>query len=172
MEPQTTTARISLKYGIISAVGSIIFITILYLTDQSTNAAISWLGMIIPIAAMVMGMKEFRSLNQGFMTYGQGVGIGTLMSAISGFLSSVYTYIYNIFIDPTLRQQVLDKVRDDLESKGMDDTQIEAALEMTQKFSTPGITFFVGILMSIIMGFIFSLIISAIFKKDKPFDLE
>ena len=106
------------------------------------------------------------------MTYGQGLGIGTLMSAISGLISSVYAYIYHEFIVPTLRQQILDKVREDLENRGMDDTQVEQALEMSQKFSTPGFTFLFGIIGSIFIGFIIALIISAIMKKDKPFELE
>jgi len=43
---------------------------------------------------------------------------------------------------------------------------------MTAKFTSPGITFVIGIIMSIIIGFVVSLIISAIMKKDKPFELE
>ena len=172
MEPQTTTARTALKFGIISGVAGIVFISILYVSGQAANSSLAWLGSIITIAVMVLAMKEFRTLNGGFMTYGQGLGIGTLLSGISGFIGSVYSYIYQEFIDTTLRQQILDKVRDDLENRGMDDAQIEQALEMTQKFSSPGITFAIGVIGSIFIGFIIALIISAIMKKDKPFEME
>jgi hypothetical protein len=117
-------------------------------------------------------MKEFRTLNGGFMSYGQGLGIGALLSGIAGFISATYSYIYNEFIDPTLRQQILDKTREDLENRGMDDAQIDAAMEISAKFSSPGMTFVFGIIGSIIIGFILALIISAIMKKDKPFELE
>lgn len=172
MEQQTTTARTALKWGVISGVGSMIFTTIIYVTGQVTNPSLAWMGTIIPILAMVMGMKEFRSQNGGFMSYGQGLGIGALLSGIGGFLAGVYNYIYNEFVDPTLRQQILDKTREDLENRGMDDTQIDAAIEMSSKFSTPGITFALGIFMAILLGFIVSLIVSAIMKKDKPLDFE
>ncbi|AXE17421.1 DUF4199 domain-containing protein [Runella rosea] len=172
MEQQTTTARTALKFGIISGVASIVFITILYVSGQAANSALAWLGAIITIAAMVLGMKEYRTLNGGFMTYGQGLGIGTLMSAVGGFISAVYSYIYNEFIDNTLRQQILDKVREDLENRGMDDAQVEQALAMSEKFSSPGITFALSIFGAILIGFIISLIVSAIMKKDKPFELE
>lgn len=172
MEPQTTTARTALKFGLISGVASIIFMTVLYVSGQAANSALAWLGSIITITVMVLAMKEFRTLNGGFMSYGQGLGIGTLMSGISGFLSAVYSYIYQEFIDTTLRQQILDKVREDLENRGMDDAQIEQAVEMTQKFSSPGITFAIGVIGSIFIGFIIALIISAIMKKDKPFEME
>jgi Protein of unknown function (DUF4199) len=172
MEQQPTTARTALKWGLISGVASMIFITILYVTGQAANSALASAGIIITIVVMILAMKEFRTANGGYMTYGQGLGIGALMAGISGFVSSTYGYIYNEFIDPTLRQQILDKVRDDLENRGMDDAQVEQALEMTQKFSSPGLTFLFGIIGAIVIGFIVSLIISAIMKKDKPFELE
>jgi hypothetical protein len=172
MEQQLTTARASLKWGLISGVASIVFLTVLYVTGQMTNQGISSLGLIIPIVAIVLAMKEFRTANGGFMTYGQGLGIGTLLTGISGFISGTYGYIYNEFIDSTIQQQILDKSREQLENRGMDDAQIEAAMEMTAKFTSPGITFDIGIIMSIIIGFVVSLIISAIMKKDKPFELE
>ncbi|MCA0233262.1 MAG: DUF4199 domain-containing protein [Bacteroidetes bacterium] len=172
MEQQPTTARAALKWGAISGIGSMIFTTIMYVTGQVANGGLAWLGMTIPIAAMVMAMKEFRTQNGGFMSYGQGLGIGTLLSGIGGFLAGVYNYIYNEFVDPTLRQQILDKTREELENRGIDDAQIDATIEMSAKFSTPGITFALSIFMAILIGFIFSLIVSAIMKKDKPFDFE
>lgn len=172
MEQQPTTARAALKWGLISGVASMIFITILYLAGQAANSGLASLSIIISIVTMTLAMKEFRTENGGFMTYGQGLGIGTLMSGISGFIAATYGYIYNEFIDPTLRQQILDKTREGLENRGMDDTQIEATMEITAKLSSPGITFALGIIMSIIIGLIIALIISAILKKDKPFELE
>lgn len=172
MEQQPTTARTALKWGLISGVASMIFTTVLYVSGQAANAGLASLGIIITVVLMVLAMKEFRTGNGGFMTYGQGLGVGTLMSGISGFIASTYAYIYNEFIDPTLRQQLLDKQREDMEGRGMDDAQIDAAMEIGAKFSSPGITFVLGIIIAIIIGFIISLIISAIMKKDKPFELE
>lgn len=172
MEQQPTTARTALKWGLISGVASMIFTTILYVSGQAANGGLASLGIIITVVLMVLTMKEFRTGNDGFMTYGQGLGVGTLMSGISGFIGSAYAYIYNEFIDPTLRQQLLDKAREDMEGRGMDDAQIDAAMEISAKFSSPGIAFVLGIIMSIVIGFIISLIISAIMKKDKPFELE
>lgn len=172
MEQKPTTARTALKWGVISGIASMIFSTIIYVTGQITNSWLSSLGFIITIVAMVLAMKDFRSQNEGFMKYGQGLGIGTLMSGIAGFIGSVFGYIYMQFIDPTLRQQILDKSREDMEAKGMDDVQIEMAMQMAAKFSSPGITFAFGVIGSVIVGFIIALIVSAIMKKDKPFELE
>ncbi|MCU0340968.1 MAG: DUF4199 domain-containing protein [Spirosomaceae bacterium] len=172
MEQQPTTARTALKFGLITGVASIVYTTILYVTGQAANTALAWFGMIISIVVMYLAMKEFKEDNGGFMSYSQGLGIGTMMSAVSGLMGAFYNYIYNEFIDTTLRQQILDKTREQLEERGMDDAQIDAAMEMSAKFSSPAITFIFVILGAIIIGFIISLIISAIMKKDKPFELE
>jgi len=173
MEQQpTTTARVALKWGVITGIASIIFSTIIFVTGQVTNNALSSLGLIILVVTMVLAMKEFRTMNDGFMTYGQGLGIGALMAGISGFIGAIFNYIYNEFIDTTLRQQIVDKTREKFEEQGMDDTQIDAAIEMTSKFSSPGMQFVFGIIFSIIIGFVIALIISAIMKKVKPFEME
>ncbi|MEZ4904707.1 MAG: DUF4199 domain-containing protein [Spirosomataceae bacterium] len=173
MEQQpTTTARTALKWGVITGIASIVFSTIIFVTGQFMNQALTSLGLIILIVTMVLAMKEYRTFNGGFMTYGQGLGIGALMAGISGFIGATFNYIYNEFIDTTIRQQILDKTREKFEEQGMDDAQIDAAIEMTAKFSSPGITFAIGIVFSIIFGFVIALVISAIMKKDKPFELE
>lgn len=172
MQQQPTTARIAVKYGLIAGIASIVFVTVMYVTGQATNTALSWLSMIIPIVVMYLAMKEFKEENGGFMSYSQGLGIGTMMSAVSGILSAFYSYIYNEFIDTSLRQQIMDKMREGFEEQGMDDAQIDAALEMSSKFSSPGFTFIFGLLGAIIIGFVIALILSAIMKKDKPFELD
>jgi Protein of unknown function (DUF4199) len=168
----TTTARTALKFGLITGVAYIIYTTILYVSGQAANTALGWLGMIISITGMVFAMKEYREDNSGFMTYGEGLGIGTMMSAVSGLLAGTYGYIYNTFIDPTMRQQIMDKVRTDMENKGMDDDKIDQAMQMTEKFSSPGMTFLFSIVGAIFIGFLISLIISAIMRKNKPFDFQ
>jgi Protein of unknown function (DUF4199) len=168
MEQQpTSTARVAIKWGLITGVASVIFTTILFVSGQAANSALSWLGVLISVATMVYAMKEFRTENNGFMSYGQGLGVGTMMSAVGGFISTTYTYIYRTFIDPNIMQEIMDKVRQDLEARSMSEDQIESAMSMSEKFSSPGLGFVFGILGAIFVGFILSLIISAILKKDK-----
>jgi Protein of unknown function (DUF4199) len=171
MEQQSTsTASIALKWGVVGGVASIIFTTILYVSGQATNTPLGLLGLIISATCIFLAMKEFRTENSGFMSYGQGLGVGTLLTAVSGFMSMIFNYIYTEFIDTTIRQQILDKMRSDMEGRGMDDIQIDQAMEMSQKFASPGFTFVFGIIGAIFIGFVISLIISAILKKNKPFE--
>lgn len=168
MEEQTTTTRVALKYGVLLAVINMVFMTVVNIAGQSQNKMLSSVQFIFSIVALVIAMKEFREKNKGFMSFGEGLGLGTMLSAITGLLSSAFSTFYNQFIDPTILTQALDKVRMDMEQKGMDDAQIDQALEASKMFMSPGILFIMGIVMSILLGFILSLIISAILRRDKP----
>lgn len=168
MQEQVSTARVALKYGIITSVAVIVYSTILTVSGLNQNQALGALGFVILIAGIVWAMRDFREQNSGFMSYGQGLGIGSLMSAIVGLIGAMFTMFYMQFIDTTLMQQSLDKARSDMEARGMDDAQIDQAMEISQKFMTPGMMFLIQVLTYLFIGFIISLILAAIMRKDKP----
>lgn len=135
---------------------------------MTQNRALTSLAFVILIVGIVLGMKDYRAQNNTFMSYGQGLGIGSLISAIVGLIGSMFSMFYLEFIDNTIIKQSMDKAREDMETRGMDDAQIDQAMSMTEKFMTPGIMFAMGVLSYVIIGFIISLIIAAIMRKDKP----
>lgn len=168
MEEKTSTARVALKYGLLAAVVTMVYSTILYVAGLGSNRILASLSYVFMIVAIVLAMKDFREKNGGFISYGEGLGLGSLTSAVLGLLSSAFTIFYIQFIDSNMLTQSLDQMREELERKGMDDAQIEQAVEVSQKFMSPGIMFVTVILGYIIVGFIFSLIIAAIMRKEKP----
>ncbi|GAB3260534.1 hypothetical protein GCM10027347_24900 [Larkinella harenae] len=169
MEEKPSTARLALKWGLISGVIFMIYTTAINVTGQFTNTVLPWLSLGISIVIIVMAMREYRTLNGGFMSYGEGVGLGSLLSVVGALVSVTYNFIYMTFIDPTIRQQTLDKVREQLEDRGMSDEQIEQALEMSEKFQSPGLQFVFGILAAGFFGLIISLIVAAFIRRNKPF---
>lgn len=168
MQDQVSTTRVALKFGVLTAVAVIVYSTLINLTGMTQNRALTSLAFVILIVGIVLAMKEFRAQNNTFMSYGQGLGIGSLVSAIVGLIGSMFSMFYMEFIDNTIIQQSMDKAREDMEARGMDDAQIEQAMSMTEKFMTPGVMFAMGVLSYVIIGFILSLIIAAIMRKDKP----
>lgn len=168
MEDQVSPARVALKFGLLTSLGIIILTTLLNVTGLALNKVVSNIVYIVLIAGLVLAMKDLRNENKGHLSYGQGVGLGLLVSAIVGLLVSMFIMFYHQFIDSSLLQQQLDAVRIEMESKGMEDAQIESAMEMTRKFMTPGLLFVLSVFGYLISGLILSLIISAIMKKDKP----
>lgn len=163
-----STARIALKWGLITAILIIIYTVILYMTSLFKNPSLSWISFLLLLLGIFMALKEFKTLNDGFMSFSEGLGVGTLLSAVAGLVGSIFNYVYINFIDTTIMQQMSDLQREQLEANGMSSEQIEQAMEIASKFTSPGIVFLFGIIGYILFGFVFSLIVSAIVKNSKP----
>lgn len=165
---QVTVSNAGLRYGIIVGLICVIYSFILYLTDNSMNRWLSSISYIVILVGMVMAFKYFKEHNNGFMSYGQGLGIGSLMSLIAGLLTSIFMYIYVKFIDTTIMEKIMEMQRVEMERKGMDDAQIDRAMEMASKFNVPEVVLIGGTLGFVFIGFIIALIVSAIMKNARP----
>ncbi len=173
MNEQPSTARIALKWGAILGLGLIVITLAMYLTDQTANPVFSVLTVVAMLACLVLAMRNFRSLNGGYMSYGEGLSIGALLSAVSGLLSAAFITFYNVVIDPTIQQRSIEQAREKFEEQGsLSDEQIDQAMEFSQKFQSPGFTFIAGVFGSLIMGFLLSLIVAAFIRRNKtnPFE--
>ncbi|KAA3435910.1 DUF4199 domain-containing protein [Rufibacter hautae] len=167
-EPTVTPASVGIRYGIMTGFASIIFSLVLYLTGLHLNKGVTYLGTIIPIVGIILAYRYYKKENGGFMSYGQGLGTGTILATVSGVLSGIFTYIYLKFIDSNIIEQIRNASIEEMENKGMSDEQIEQATSMTEKFTTPEMMFLFGIVAAVILGFILSLIIAAIMKRSRP----
>jgi hypothetical protein len=168
MENKVTVSQIGLRYGLILGLLSIVFGLILQMTGQATNNWLSSIGYIIFIVVIILAHKAFKEGGDGFMSIGQGIGIGTLLSLIGGTLSSIFTFLYLKFVDDSMLQTIRDKQIEGMEAQGMDDAQIDQAMEIAGKFSGPVAILIIGIVGSIFIGFIISLIVALFTKKSNP----
>ncbi|MCC9167126.1 DUF4199 domain-containing protein [Pontibacter harenae] len=167
-ENQPSVTSPAIKYGFIGGLVSIAYSAVLLVNGVDTNSWMGTLGYIILIVAMVMAMKEFKQSDHGYMSYGQGLGIGTLVSAVFGVLSGLFMFVYATFIDPNFQQNIRDKQILDLESRGYSDEQIEQSMGIAEMFSSPTMLVVLTIVGYIFMGFIIALIVSAIMKNKRP----
>ncbi|MCU0325635.1 MAG: DUF4199 domain-containing protein [Spirosomaceae bacterium] len=163
-----STARIALKWGVIVGIVVIIFSTITSMADLWKQSWASWIGYLFVLGGLIMALGEFKKANEGFMGFGEGLGLGTLMSTVVGVLGAIFSYIYLNFIDTTMVSRIVDFQREKMSEQGLSDEQIDQAMEMTAKFMSPGMMFIFGVLGYLIVGFILTLIVSAIMKKSKP----
>ncbi|MFN3848062.1 MAG: DUF4199 domain-containing protein [Spirosomataceae bacterium] len=163
-----STARIALKWGVIVGIVVIIFSTITSMTDLWKQSWASWVGYLFVLGGIIMALGEFKKANGGFLSFGEGLGLGTLMSTVVGVLGAIFSYIYLNFIDNTMVSRIIDFQREKMSEQGLSDEQIDQAMEMTAKFMTPGMMFIFGVIGYLVVGFILTLIVSAIMKKSKP----
>ncbi|MES2797702.1 MAG: DUF4199 domain-containing protein [Bacteroidota bacterium] len=170
---QTTTTQTALKWGAIIGTIGIIQSAIGFVFDfNPTEGTYKWISLIIwiviTIVGLTMAMKSFKSENEGFMTYGQGLGIGALTGGVAGLLSGIFTYIYQSFIDPSFTEKMKEAQIMAMEERGMSSEEIDRAMEMVSAFSSPSMTVVYSILGSILVYFLVSLVLAAIQKNEKP----
>jgi hypothetical protein len=173
MEPTTTAATatpksVGLRYGLL--VGLVTTIISFGLNAAGMeNSPAKYLSSLVLIVGIVLAQRFYKANNAGFMSYGEGMSIGNILSLIAGLIGAVFSYIYINFIDNSMVARILEKTRSDMEAKGnMSDEQIDQAMSWTAKFMEPGYMAIMIIVMTMIAGLITSLIVSAILKHTRP----
>ncbi|MDO7853715.1 DUF4199 domain-containing protein [Hymenobacter convexus] len=171
METNTTsvtTTSVAVRYGVLTGLLSIIFSFILFVT-HADQSPVRWLSLAILVGGMVLAHNAYKQGNQGFMNYSEGLGIGAIMSLISGTLSTAFSYVYMNFVDPDYMARVVETTRAKMEEKGgLTDEQIDQAIVMMKKFSSGGWMILFGVVGSLLFGFLIALVVSAITKNSKP----
>lgn len=169
-DTKATTYKTAMNYGALLGLVLILFSVLLYVLDQTTNKALSWVSYLFIIAGVYLGTKAFRdNVNGGFVTYSQALWTGTLIVVFASFLSAFYTYVFTKFIDPGLITKILDETEMQmLEQPGMTEDTVEQSMKYVKMFITPGMMTVMVVLTYTVVGFVISLITSAILKKENP----
>ncbi|MEQ9305719.1 MAG: DUF4199 domain-containing protein [Marinoscillum sp.] len=163
---------VAIKYGVIGGLIGIIFFVIQDFAGLAGDPDFGWVSMVISIAItaviIALAQKEYKANGDQFMNYGEGLGLGTLLSVVSGLLSSVFTYVYVSFINPTFVENIRQQQIVAMEEKGLSDAEIEQGMKMAENFSGPTALFIFGLLGAVFFGFLISLVVSAFLKKSRP----
>ncbi|MDQ2794376.1 MAG: DUF4199 domain-containing protein [Bacteroidota bacterium] len=171
METNTTpvtTTSVGLRYGLLTGLVSIIISFGLFVAHQETSP-LRYASFAVLIAGLVLAMQNFKQNNQGFMSFGQGVGIGAVLSAVVGVLSGIFSYVYMTFIDPEVVGRMTEKIRADMEARGgMTDEQIDQAMAMSAKFMNGPFTLIAALLGTVLVGVVLAMVISAFIKNAQP----
>jgi hypothetical protein len=158
-----------LKGGLITGAILVVFSLVMYLIGEATN---QWLSGLFTLFSLIIGIvlthRAFKEENEGFMTYGQGLGLGSVLGMITGLLVGIFSFIYISFVDPNVMQERLDETRYQYEEMGMADAQIDQSMEMVEMMVSPGMLFIFSIVGTLFYAFILSLIISAFTKNNHP----
>jgi len=160
-EPASGRA-IGIKYGIFSALAGIVLFLVAVLTGMNPfQGVMNWAGIVISIGLLFWAHKVFKETGDGFMTYGQGLGIAFWYTLVSMVLSLLVMYVYTTFIDTEIMNTFYEEQRFKMEEQGQSEDSIDIAMEWTQKLFWP---------MAIIVGFLFNMffaLILTIFTQKK-----
>ncbi|MBX2952186.1 MAG: DUF4199 domain-containing protein [Leadbetterella sp.] len=166
---KVSTARIALKWGLIYGLLSIVVTTIIYtfnLMEQSWISTVA--SILLSFGVLYLAFREFRELNGGFMRFGQGLGLGMLLFVTAGVLGAGFDTLYKKVIDPGVVDKILDITEMQYEKSGMSPEAIEQGLETARPLIAGPLAPLVVILSYVVSGFICSLIMAAVMKKNQP----
>lgn len=117
-ESTASSSLIALKYGFISGLLSFLFSTLVNVMGWAENfqESIGWISgiwsLLLAVTITFLCLREFREQNEGFISYGQGLGLSTLLGAIGGLVAGGFNYIYIEFIDNSVIQRQMDIARE------------------------------------------------------------
>ena len=164
----------SMNYGLIVGFAFIIIAVILYLFDLTNPTISQFVNFLIILVGIVIGTKSYRDNTLGgVISYSKALGAGTLIIFFSSIILAFYTYLFFTVIDPDAVEKIFELSEEKMIEKGMPDEQIEIAIEMTRKFTTPLLISVMIIFSITFWGFVFSLITSIFLKKaGDPFESD
>lgn len=170
----------AMKWGLILGLVGLITTLALYLTgnytlDRNTPnmyaKGANYLSIAVMIFCVLKAQQDHRDKDLGgFMSYGRGLGTGTLVGLFSGILVGLFTFVLIKFIQPDLVDQTLQIAEEQMREKNpnMTDEQIEMGLGIARKFTSPVAMAFFGLLGQVFLAFVISLLIAAFISKKNP----
>ena len=175
MEKKVSVWQATLNSGLILGMALVIYTLLLYFLDQTFNRALGLISILIIIIGLVLGVKSFRDdARGGIMSYGQGVGAGTIIGLYAGIIGAIFTYLLYTFIDPDLTGKLLTFTEERfIESGRVPEEMIDTIMEQQKKFMAPWIMSIGAVLNYVFFGVVVSLIASIFLKKEgNPFQQE
>ncbi|TQD39470.1 DUF4199 domain-containing protein [Haloflavibacter putidus] len=158
-------------YGVILGVFGIALLILTYVLNlQESNLYLSIASILITVFIYFYGIKNYKQDNNGFLKLGQALKVGLAIAAIGGLIGAIYAFVHYSFIYPEFQEIALETSKTAMmESQpNMSDEQMNQALEMSKMFTTPFWMATMSLIGTLFMGFIISLILGLVMKKDNP----
>ncbi|TMU56931.1 DUF4199 domain-containing protein [Flagellimonas algicola] len=169
-ENQPKVGTFSRNYGVLAGATGIIFSLMLYLADMhhERSFAIQAVQYLILAVFVVLAILQFKKANGGFISLIQAMKIGPGVAVVSFILGIIYFLIFSNVIEPNFMEQAYELGRQQAleQNPNLTTEQIDQSIEIQKKFFW--VIMAVFMLLSVIFGFIVSLITGLIVKKDKP----
>lgn len=178
MEQKSTLLKSALVYGLYAGLISILLSVIIWAggllesLGMWGSALIGILSLVVTLIILIIFTRMYRDKELGgVITFGQAFQFGILVIVVSIIVSSIYTFIFQSFIDPDYMVRVMQSIQDKtlayLERMGASDAQIDKTMARFAEVPTVFKSIKQGLISGLIGGAILSLISSAVIKKNK-----
>ncbi len=164
-----TTRSVGFRYGLIMAAISVVYFLILTFASIDMTSGIGrWSSIIFYIGVIYLAHKNFKDQGDGFMSYGQGMGIAFWLGLVSSVIYSLFFYIYIKFIDSAFVEAIKTKEIEKMQERGMSDEKIDQAMGIAGMFMTPEAMLIFGLVGGIIFIVIVGLLVTLVTQHKNP----
>jgi len=155
--------QVHTAYGVITALLMIVINVVMLLTGNQDNKAINWIAFLPFLGGIIACCVAYSKANNKLVTFGQVFSSGFKASALIAIIIIIWSFL-SLYIWPDIQTRAIEKASLDMESKHMDQAQIDQAIGITRKYFK--VFMAAGALFStLFFGAIFSLIGAAVAPK-------
>jgi hypothetical protein len=126
------------------------------------------LEQIVLALGIYSGHYYYKQAHQGYMTYVQGIQIGSIVGAFTGAVSGISTYLVSKFLDPGFIKRLIASVEAALKQPGLQKASSQKVLAFMETALTPQTLSILIFLSTCLVGFILNLVIAAFTKCVNP----
>jgi hypothetical protein len=174
MENKVKPNKSHLQFGVFFGLILVFLFVVVYVAqidvikDRAIGTSVSFLNyLFLPVLFVYLACSHFKKNNNSFISFVECLKVGVSVVFIGGLIFATFNVIFNL-IFPDYIQEILSQTRQVMlqQNPELTSEQVEMALSMTKKFSSP--FFATPILLAIFtfLGFIYSLIIGLIVRKE------
>jgi len=167
---QPKIGKFSLNYGTLLGIISVVFSLMLYFQKMhyERNTAINVIGFVILFAVVAFGINKFKAANEGFLSIGQALKLGTGIALVAGVIGLIYFALLSNVIEPDFMDKASEvaKVKAFADNPRLTQEQWDQGMEMQKKFAW--MTYPIILIFNAILGLVAGLIAGLIMKKNKP----
>lgn len=158
----------AINYGLILGAIMVVLTFVTQATGLSNQTWVNYADYILIIGMVILAQRAFKDKGDSFMTFGQGLTVGSVIGVISSTINSIFLYVYMNFIDVSMIEKMREIQVEALMDQGYDQETIDTTLAMLDSVMTPGSVAGISLLTFAFLTFVISLIITAFTKKDNP----
>ncbi|GAA3516371.1 hypothetical protein GCM10022393_33090 [Aquimarina addita] len=170
---QASTKKIIIQYGVLFGIASVLLGVVLYVTNayKDPHWSYSILSFLLIISVISLGIKAYKTANNGFLTLSDALKTGIGIALVGGIISVIWAFILTTVIEPEYMQQVLEIQKEKMieDNPNFSQEQIDQSMAIAEKFTSPYITIAFSMIGSLFFGFIVSLFAGLIMQR-KPED--
>lgn len=159
--------KANLNNGLVMGLITIAYTLVIYFLNLIFNEYLGYIFYIIQIVVLFILVKSYReNSKQGFITYGQAVTSGIIISIYSAVIYAVLIYILYAFIDTDLVNKQFAFIEETLIKRGLPQSFIDSGLEIQKKFLQPSIYALTRLFSNFFGGTIITLVVSIFIRKE------